>query len=844
MKTKTGYATLLVLGFLAVMTLYGITYMTACCYFLKTSKNYMVSVKSKYLAEAGLAKAVAELKYGEDGAVNNSVDTTKEAWYGDDPYQETIDLGGNLTGTYTVTKIIDCASQINLNDGNPHLDTMLASLNTALGSPLNPENINQIVSHAPYETKGQLLSIPGITETKYNAIKDYVAVCGYKDDLVIDPDSEYEPPASFWPVPGEEPYPFNSRTPININTATEEVLTAMLTNLTCGITYDYTGTTEPLQYGPSNGELKEIDPVTILYTEAASLSQAIINYRNSTPFTNWKQFYNFLEDNKNLLTGTVKEINKKKDSVYANFNPNTDFMNLRRINPNYSWRKMAGKTDLSANTTEGSFNSGGYYQIYAQGKLTDGLGGTLAKKELTAIVKLFDTYKETTQEQFEQGTLTRLQSYPEPQSSTGPVSQIPPATYDGQLMIETTTTSDPVGPPYLKLTFTEGRNADVAVDPLAYKPYLCYDMNFFNDNSSIAVDGSLMPDGAFFKRGIKGELFSRPRFGYGDSRFLSTDSILSYRIFGGEYDGEDFLTRYGQIHPYKLTVSFWVKQQWDCMDISSGWDVRKYWRVPGPWCWATVWCKKEYQKIQPILTITTAGNSPVAYWKPGEWHHIVQASYGNLTEDTSDEAYYLDGGTKSNTRFYNHFRYCRYGKGCYVVDRIDIGWDHWSARYEILNGTIDEFRISTAYEPGVMAAEYLEGRYYDSGNRYFISKPKDLGKERNLGIVTWTEHLPDDYDDGTNSVIANADITVQVKGASTESGLSSASWSDTFNNPASDNTLNAQARFIQYKVNFYADAGDVGGYPSLRDTPVFDDITITHLPKTRVLYYRWVTEEE
>ena len=217
MKTKTGYATLLVLGFLAVMTLYGITYMTACCYFLKTSKNYMVSVKSQYLAEAGINRAIADLK----------VDTRTNFAYADgfswtEGVYFIVTVRGEQSlgeGTYEINDVKDEARKTNINNTeNPNLAQILKNVryimieSYGMEISLTEADCDNIAANAPYETKEEVKRAPGVDDTKYKEIKDFITIHSYKDPNC------------------------GNRAPINVNTVDGYTFQAVLLGLSDGIT--------------------------------------------------------------------------------------------------------------------------------------------------------------------------------------------------------------------------------------------------------------------------------------------------------------------------------------------------------------------------------------------------------------------------------------------------------------------------------------------------------------------------------------------------------------------------------------------------------------------------------
>ena len=71
----------------------------------------------------------------------------------------------------------------------------------------------------------------------------------------------------------------------------------------------------------------------------------------------------------------------------------------------YKSDEMIDKTDLNRSTTEFSFDSGGIYTIQSIGSVVQN-GGVLAERRADALVKVYDVWRETTQRQFVQGTIS------------------------------------------------------------------------------------------------------------------------------------------------------------------------------------------------------------------------------------------------------------------------------------------------------------------------------------------------------------------------------------------------------------------------------------------------------
>ncbi|MFA5335726.1 MAG: hypothetical protein WC324_02275 [Candidatus Omnitrophota bacterium] len=322
MRRKKGVALILVVGILSLMALIGTTFAVNMLLANKEAVNYARSVKAGYLAEAGIARAIAELKNGADGAANSAFDTSSEAWYSG--YSDPGLLGGR--GGYAVT-VVDCARQINVNNtGNSKLGRIMQDLNSALGSPLTSIECQAIAANAPYATKEEIKIKAGISGAKYNAIKDFVTLYGYIDKNTFLPDDTTH----------------EDRAPVNINTASEAVLRAVLRS---GV----------------NSDAKSQD-----------LAQAIIAGR---PFTSWQQFDALIDSHIGLSPAESRNV---KDGA----------------NPN--------RTKPAAYTTEFCFNSGGFYDVVSTGAVTNLIGTAAAAGHIRAIIRIFDIWNETTKDQFAQ----------------------------------------------------------------------------------------------------------------------------------------------------------------------------------------------------------------------------------------------------------------------------------------------------------------------------------------------------------------------------------------------------------------------------------------------------------
>ena len=75
----------------------------------------------------------------------------------------------------------------------------------------------------------------------------------------------------------------------------------------------------------------------------------------------------------------------------------------------YKSSEMIDKTDLNRSTTEFSFDSGGIYEIQSCGQVLC-RGQLLAERSVEALVKVYDVWRETTQRQFVNGTISEARN--------------------------------------------------------------------------------------------------------------------------------------------------------------------------------------------------------------------------------------------------------------------------------------------------------------------------------------------------------------------------------------------------------------------------------------------------
>jgi hypothetical protein len=328
-------------------------------------------------------------------------------------------------------------------------------------------------------------------------------------------------------------YEKDPRAPININTAERFVIEAVCRRLLayhacpkCGgdgrITYQlWPGVNNDLctdcYANPVNAMLT--GALEITNQEAAYLSDWIVTNR---PFASYQDLYVRL---KGACAGnpdcdgdsTVVPVGKQDaDLVLANFNPNPGYTpgtrelgwaekegflhKLRDIRNSVGAPPGDNRPGLAQNTTEFSFNSGGYYLLVsAAGVYATSSNVLLATKTYETYVKIFDQVVKSTQNEFDGGTFGTTTSYPEPKAIAG----INSANYDGYLMRQHIINNLPNDPllPHLLVCFDQpslvansGGNVNANINPV----------NTTNSSTTALADsvnpGTVLVDGGLFTK--------------------------------------------------------------------------------------------------------------------------------------------------------------------------------------------------------------------------------------------------------------------------------------------------------------------------------------------------------
>ncbi|MBI2922321.1 MAG: hypothetical protein HYY18_14810 [Planctomycetes bacterium] len=188
------------------------------------------------------------------------------------------------------------------------------------------------------------------------------------------------------------------RAPVNVNTATREVLVALLWGLKATF----------VDYDHATGKLVTRG-VSITKAEAEVAADHILTSRFTfgSPAGAWS--YNDWMHVKNEVLDTIPGLDRFKIAlIHANCNPNTD---IRKLNPDLLMIDSnpvrnsvdfvrLDKSDITVKSTELCFSSMGLFEIEALGRVYSS-GRIMAEERIETVMKLYDVLRYTTQEQFE-----------------------------------------------------------------------------------------------------------------------------------------------------------------------------------------------------------------------------------------------------------------------------------------------------------------------------------------------------------------------------------------------------------------------------------------------------------
>ncbi|MDD5270791.1 MAG: hypothetical protein PHE80_06365 [Candidatus Omnitrophica bacterium] len=822
MRARRGVAILIALGVLTFLSFVGVTFTIGSIISLKAAYNNYYAAKARMAADTGIARALAELRLGDGGATTDAIDIAALSYSG------TMDLNRGLTGSYNVT-VIDCASRININDENPNLAQILKNLSgTSSPALLTDADCDNIADNRPYSCLEEIkMHISGDTqqekEDKYAGVAGYLTVYGYVDPLTVNP------------VDVTSPYAVQPRSPVNVNTASKEVIQAVLSGVTAVHACPNCGGDGQIN-GPSSSDACgscSSGTLTIDSTEADLLAQYIVSRR---PYSNWSQFYLSVKNCGSIGT-------RDADLVMANACPNTGFSWIR----NYGWAsKMgylgkylvdwnrngladAGDKGLTVHTTEFCFNSGGYYEITSSGEISRS-GIPLARNNVVTVAKIYDIYRLTNQQQMEAtgSSKANVTTYPEPVEAE--VSAPQAAAYDGQIMLAKKTSGGPdasggsgwFNAPY-KVSLS-ALSAGGSGDPVdvpgggsnGTKPNVESVANY-SDRGELMPEGMLVdmfdqvraayktPGNILAGNGTM-EIWFKTQWNSTDSRIYGDSDIdrKMLRLTSGSAI-EGFTDPNGV--PY-FTLFMWsdgggtyAKALWGggTWNTSAG-----AWGFAGSdFYWGDTWFGWPY------------GGRGWGHWDAGKWNHLAitwinpSPIEGN-PEGTYNSAVcpiyvYLNGELKlfsdcgsadaSNLNvYYYHSDY---------EDKGDINYDFmcgneyskWNTNqgtFEFSNSVIGSVWIWNSQRSDIQInADLNNGIYVPAGT--YVSPLYEPGATVLWGAVTWTQAIPDDIADEGGGVTLSVDTT----------GTKTA-WTGGWTDPSGGHAINTVSDSIAIKAGLSA----------------------------------------
>lgn len=196
-KDKSGIALILVLGILAVLVTLATTFAFNSRLEQKAAKNNMFAIMAYDVAKAGIEHSIASMKiyaleqahmiYTDNWYYTSSSEPSFDEYNGntDDSVTGVMDFGDGTIGTYNL-KIVDTASQIFVNHGETtgRLDEILEELGVGAGQGTNIINYRNGLPDKAFLTKEQVKETNSTVLGNYSNFDDFIAVNGYINDKV------------------------------------------------------------------------------------------------------------------------------------------------------------------------------------------------------------------------------------------------------------------------------------------------------------------------------------------------------------------------------------------------------------------------------------------------------------------------------------------------------------------------------------------------------------------------------------------------------------------------------------------------------------------------------------
>lgn len=377
---KSGIALIMAVGILAVIALVAVGFSAFTRLELRATENYADQLKAEFIAEAGIANAIKELKYGTAGAKYDPYDTVADTWYyqGNSGEENPVDVelkdaalpsfgaAEDFGGGQYKLKVVDCAGLINVNAPLPDTNAEDEMKNTlealALAAGLNPASaqdfsanlvpFRKTLPNEQFASKSEIKLIPDVGPAIYDKIKNYITLYGDEDDGIFVLNKSGQTPSA----------EHTRKVFVNVNTASKAVLIAV------------------------------IKPMINSASDPLPLVNAIISRRASNPFDG----KNSDADVKNFLSARG-EFQRFLEYQFAQGTVSAGDLDalLLYTDPNrYDFTDAATIAATRSRSTYFCFDSGGCYEIESLGEYHG------ARKRIKQAVCIYRKIYETSKNEF------------------------------------------------------------------------------------------------------------------------------------------------------------------------------------------------------------------------------------------------------------------------------------------------------------------------------------------------------------------------------------------------------------------------------------------------------------
>jgi hypothetical protein len=726
------------------------------------------------------------------------------------------------------------------------------------------QKMNLGLSRYSQETAGQFMLVNALHDMP--EISRHLTAYAWKDHSTIKPPvlpiQTLQPDSNrlLSPIRYRE-IAMEARAPININTASWEVLVCALHGLKAravkpgfmsleaiamamvrGYFQNYGSASELAQYDATVVASDSIVYTAIDLPTAMQVSSAIIERRQREPFTSWRDLARFLaaliddsliyrENDRVTLPDDFALTPQQASLIWANANPNTD---LNKHNPDFPdqylyqlWTVKGNpkkslfyridKSDLIVYTSEFCFYPTGYFAITSLGRAV--AGDTVSEDTASTVVKIFDIHYMSTQADFdwnlEAQQRSQVASHPEPNKAVAQQCE-----YDGAISIAPYAFADPDD---------GGAQGDISFwrDGVEKTPLVGNE------------PGNRFPDGVF-----------------ADQTHMPGDPRV------GIYDS-----------PLTTMIAFWYKPNWDLLnpwarphailEANTGTEIFQIYSesrainpslcADGQPRWSMmVWEKGDDASRDSYARFTIALPDGLAqnrwlflafYWNGDNFMVITQKDPleeppTHLVRGEDGELVVSDSQRPVRIKFPSQPIHLG-GPVQYPITLYNRRTQKWDTRMVSVtcpsNGSYADLRMCQLVDS--QAAEqkareiYNKGRYQNinpSGEFVFLYAPLQLAvplgcSEIHLGALRWTQYAAQDCTDFC--LPDNSPRQETMKLLVTLYRDDGQEIQPAFNNPDSNKIDKKQEPFLRYRLEFKGK----GDRPQpLFSAPMLDDLTITY----------------